>query len=146
MDSNEGRHTLTAVFNILTLRTGPQQRNSRFTSLSEKPAGNGPASTTHISQRFSQTCRTNTLTKFWIKISLKHLTLAVVWREPSLFGSAAPAGENVSWDDLKRTRAAALRGKDTWFVSWRRPKPECKKEKEGTDSNTVKARMKCRRL
>lgn len=49
-------YTLTAVFSILIFRTGPQQQNSRLTSFSEKPAGNGPANTAHISRRFAQTC------------------------------------------------------------------------------------------
>lgn len=52
--------TLTAVFNILTFRTGPQQQKSRLTSFSESPAGNGPANTEHISPRFAHICGMNT--------------------------------------------------------------------------------------
>lgn len=55
------RRTLTAVCSILISWTGPQQRNSRLTSLSEKPAGNGPANTTHMLRRIAHDCRRNTM-------------------------------------------------------------------------------------
>lgn len=55
------RRTLAAALNSLTLRTAPQQPNSRLTSLSEAPAGSGPANRTHMSRRPS--CETDARVK-----------------------------------------------------------------------------------